>query len=41
MTKATVSADGQTMIPKEVLDFLKLQAGDEIDFIMEENGKVI
>lgn len=41
MTKTTVSADGQTIIPKEVLDFLKLQAGDEIDFILEENGKVL
>ncbi len=41
MTKTTVSADGQTIIPKEVLDFLKLQAGDEIDFLIEDNGKVI
>ncbi|MBW4582459.1 MAG: AbrB/MazE/SpoVT family DNA-binding domain-containing protein [Tildeniella nuda ZEHNDER 1965/U140] len=41
MPKTTVSADGQIIIPKEVLDFLKLQAGDEIDFLIEEDGKVI
>lgn len=41
MTKITVSADGHTIIPKKVLDFLKLQGGDEIDFLIEDNGKVI
>lgn len=41
MTKAIISADGLTIIPKEVLDFLKLQVGDEIDFLIEENGRVI
>lgn len=41
MTKTTVSADGQSIIPKEVLAFLKLQAGDEIDFLTEKSGKVV
>ncbi|MBC7972179.1 MAG: hypothetical protein H7Z11_18975 [Verrucomicrobia bacterium] len=42
MAKTTVSVDDLvTVIPQKVLDFLQLKTGDRIDFIMEENGKVV
>ena len=42
MAKTTVSIDDlMTVIPQKVLDFLQLKTGDRIDFIMEENGKVV
>lgn len=40
MPTATVTSKGQTTIPKEIRDYLKLQPGDQIDFIAEDNGTV-
>jgi AbrB family looped-hinge helix DNA binding protein len=36
-----ITAKGQTTIPKEIRDYLHLQAGDRIDFVVEESGKVV
>jgi AbrB family looped-hinge helix DNA binding protein len=36
-----ITAKGQTTIPKEIRDYLHLQAGDKIDFVVEESGKVV
>jgi AbrB family looped-hinge helix DNA binding protein len=38
---STLTSKGQTTIPKEVRDHLKLQSGDQIDFLIKEDGSVI
>ncbi|MBI5075886.1 MAG: type II toxin-antitoxin system PrlF family antitoxin [Nitrospirae bacterium] len=40
MTVATITTKGQTTIPKNIREHLKLHAGDRLDFIIEESGKV-
>jgi antitoxin PrlF len=41
MPSATITSKGQTTIPKEVRDYLKVQSGDQIDFIIQADGTVI
>jgi antitoxin PrlF len=41
MSSATVTSKGQVTIPKKVRDFLKLEPGDLIDFIIDQEGKVV
>lgn len=41
MTLSTVTTKGQTTIPKKIREHLKLHAGDRLDFIIEDSGKVI
>jgi AbrB family looped-hinge helix DNA binding protein len=41
MPNATLTSKGQTTIPKEVRNFLKLRPGDRLEFILHENGTVI
>lgn len=41
MTVATVTTKGQTTIPKKIREHLKLHAGDRIDFIIDDKGKVL
>ncbi len=40
MPTATITIKGQTTIPKEIRNHLNLQHGDEIDFVIEDNGRV-
>lgn len=40
MTKATLTSKGQVTIPKEIRDYLKLDTGSKVDFIIDENGEV-
>ncbi len=40
MTVATITTKGQTTIPKKIREHLKLHAGDRLDFIIEDSGKV-
>lgn len=41
MPTATLSEKGQTTIPKQVRDYLKIHPGDRIDFELAGQGKVI
>lgn len=41
MPVSTVTSKGQTTIPKEVRDHLKLRSGDQIDFLIQDDGTVI
>ncbi|MBI5097984.1 MAG: type II toxin-antitoxin system PrlF family antitoxin [Nitrospirae bacterium] len=41
MSVSTVTSKGQTTIPKNVREYLKLHPGDKIDFIIGKEGKVI
>ena len=41
MANATLTSKGQTTIPKEVRDGLKLQAKDQLNFTLMPDGTVI
>ncbi|MBV9388762.1 MAG: type II toxin-antitoxin system PrlF family antitoxin [Chroococcidiopsidaceae cyanobacterium CP_BM_ER_R8_30] len=41
MPTSTITAKGQTTVPKEIRDFLQLTTGDQIDFIIESDGRVV
>ncbi|MBI4686579.1 MAG: type II toxin-antitoxin system PrlF family antitoxin [Nitrospirae bacterium] len=41
MSISTVTSKGQTTIPKEIREYLKLHPGDRIDFIIGSEGKVV
>lgn len=41
MSVSTLTSKGQTTIPADIREHLKLQPGDKIDFIIEEEGKVV
>ena len=41
MPSSTLTRKGQTTIPKQVRDHLKLQSGDQLDFLIREDGTVV
>ena len=41
MPSSTITSKGQTTIPKEVRDYLKLETGDQIDFVIRADGTVV
>jgi antitoxin PrlF len=41
MPASTITVKGQTTIPKKIREYLKLQPGDRVDFIIENGGKVV
>jgi antitoxin PrlF len=41
MPTATVTSKGQVTIPKAVRDLLRIDAGDQIDFIVTDRGDVV
>jgi AbrB family looped-hinge helix DNA binding protein len=41
MPVSQITVKGQTTIPKEIRDYLKLGPGDKIDFVVRDDGKVI
>jgi AbrB family looped-hinge helix DNA binding protein len=41
MASSTVTSKGQTTIPKEIRDHLKLKPGNRIDFVIEADGRVV
>jgi len=41
MSTATLTSKGQTTVPKEIREHLGLHAGDRIEFVIEEDGRVV
>lgn len=41
MPTATITSKGQTTIPKEIRDHLAVGAGDRIEFVLDEKGRVL
>jgi antitoxin PrlF len=41
MPSSTLTSKGQTTVPKEIRDHLKLQTGDQIDFLIRPDGSVV
>jgi AbrB family looped-hinge helix DNA binding protein len=40
MSIATVTTKGQITIPKEMRDYLKLETGSKVEFVIDESGNV-
>ena len=40
MSSATVTSRGEVAIPKEIWDYLQLDVGSEIDFVIDSEGQV-
>ena len=40
MTSATITTKGQITIPKEIRDYLKIDAGSKVDFVIDADGHV-
>ncbi|MEA5583054.1 AbrB/MazE/SpoVT family DNA-binding domain-containing protein [Nodularia harveyana UHCC-0300] len=40
MADATITTKGQVTIPKEIRDYLNLDTGSKVDFVIDENGIV-
>jgi AbrB family looped-hinge helix DNA binding protein len=40
MSIATVTTKGQVTIPKEIRDYLKLETGSKVEFVIDESGNV-
>lgn len=41
MSTATLTSKGQTTVPKEIREHLRLHVGDRIEFVIEEDGRVV
>ncbi len=41
LRQATITSKGQVTIPKDIRNFLKIEPGDQIDFIVSDNGQVL
>lgn len=41
MPTSTVTSKGQTTIPKEIRARLHLQPGDRLEFVVDEDGRVV
>jgi len=41
MPSATITSKGQVTVPKSVRQALKVGAGDRLDFVIEDEGRVI
>jgi AbrB family looped-hinge helix DNA binding protein len=41
MPMTTLTSKGQVTIPKPVRDFLRVKPGDRLDFVIEDDGRVL
>lgn len=41
MSSSTLTSKGQTTIPKDIRDHLKLRSGHRIDYVVEDDGRVV
>lgn len=41
MPIATLTSKGQVTVPKRVREFLRVKPGDQLDFVIEEEGRVL
>ena len=41
MPKSTITSKGQTTIPGEIRRYLRLKAGDRVEFVVEADGRVV
>lgn len=41
MSTARLTSKGQLVIPKEIREYMRLQPGDRLDFIIQDNGDVV
>ncbi len=41
MSIATLTSKGQTTIPKDIRQFLKIKAGDRLEFIVKQDGEAV
>ncbi|MFO7979338.1 MAG: type II toxin-antitoxin system PrlF family antitoxin [Candidatus Aminicenantes bacterium] len=40
MTESTITTKGQCVVPKKIRDYMKLNPGDKVDFVVREDGEV-
>lgn len=40
MAAAKITSKGQITIPKRIRDYLRLEAGSQVDFVLDEKGQV-
>ena len=41
MSTSTITSKGQATIPKRIREFLKVKAGDRLDFVIADDGRVL
>ncbi|MBA2492910.1 MAG: type II toxin-antitoxin system PrlF family antitoxin [Gammaproteobacteria bacterium] len=41
MPTATLTSKGQTTIPREIREHLRLRPGDRMEFVIDEHGRVV
>lgn len=41
MAVAKLTSKGQTVIPKKIREYMRLQPGDRVDFVIDEEGRVV
>jgi AbrB family looped-hinge helix DNA binding protein len=41
MPSATITSKGQVTIPRRIRDLLRLEPGDRIDFVIDDQGRVL
>ncbi len=41
MATATLTSKGQLVIPKEIREYMRLEPGDRLDFVVRDDGEVV
>ena len=41
MSTARLTSKGQLVIPKDIREYMRLQPGDRLDFIIKDDGEVV